>query len=182
MATVIGVPQTDADNNGVGTQAWSAQNEYAKTDDTNYDIAPYSTIDAGVQTHYLFLTSYTNLNTIPAGATINSITLDLKRVRAGLGIGTVKDAVIRYLVGGVVTGANKAETSTDWGSETTVQYVWNTGMPTRDQVAATDFGIAISATIVKTGGGTNVIAEVNYAPVTINYTPAATFKPMTVLF
>ena len=184
MATVMGVPQTDADNNGVGTLPWTVNTgltSFAYADDSFVDTAQ---INAGSgQTHYLFQTNYTNFSTIPEGATINSITLDLTRFYSGMAVGSVKDAVIDLIVGGVVVGSNKADTITAWPiTDGVAQYVWNTNLPTRDQVASSAFGIAISATLNKTGGSGYIIADVDYAPVTIDYTPASTFKPITIFF
>jgi len=170
MATKIGVPQTDVNVASAGTDAWFPVNGYAGTDDTNYDYCR-NLLTGTVLSNYLSLTNFTEIPDIPAHATINSITLDLTRLRQGFATNLVQDYLIQYLLNGVLSGANKADVVTDWGSEATVQYVWNTGMPIRDQVVASTFGIAIQAFLTNYDQADGIVeADVDLVTVTVDYT------------
>lgn len=61
---------------------------------------------------------------IPAGATINGITVQINREGSAntLGLG-VRDSVVKLVKGGTVVGTNKAVTGTTWGTTfSTVTY------------------------------------------------------------
>lgn len=88
--------------------------------------------------------------------------VDHIRVTVTYSDGDVVDSVVRLVVGGVVSGTNKADTTTQWPSSLTWKSyggaadLWGL-TPSAAQVRASDFGIVVSA---DTGGGSAAIDRV----------------------
>ncbi len=166
-------PGTMADDSAVGTIIWSNVNN-AKIDDSSYADA---SITSATATHYLKATNFSF--SIPTGATIDGITVDIlkrgagppikdpandsevKIVKADGSIGTTNKAIVTNWPTGTNERTDTYGSSTDLWDET-----W-----TAENINDTDFGVVISAdrTIASEG---NPDPKVDLITITINYTEA----------
>lgn len=110
--------------------------------------------------------------TIPAGATINGITVEVERK----GLGTVTDAVVRLLKAGVEAGTSLASGVSWPPTDAYATYggaanLWGTTW-TAAQVNAANFGVSLSANV-----DVSATASVDHVRVTITYTAAAPSVP-----
>lgn len=163
---------TGTNVNGPGTINWTNPGNVL-SDNNAYVTATVN----GTTTEYLQATNYGF--TIPAGATINGITVTVGRF-GSTGFGNdVRDSVLSLIKGGVITGSNFAATGTDWpGGEAAANYggianLWGTTW-TPAEINAANFGVAFSATSTN-----NRTASVDYIQITITYTLPATTTALT---
>lgn len=106
--------------------------------------------------------------TVPGGATIDGIEVGVKRRDTS---NDIADFEVKLVVGGVLTGNNKADTVTAWPP--TLQYtsyggasdLWGTTLSESD-VNSTQFGVALRVSPLATGG----TAEVDHIRMTVHYT------------
>jgi hypothetical protein len=127
-------------------------------------VFPLNSLATGY-TPYLFLGSF-NLN-IPSGATILGIEVSVPKFDAGTG--TVNDHSVKLVIGGSVVGSDQAD-GTSWSNSGYVvdtyggpTILWGL-TPTPAQLNAngpSGFGVAISANILDTTGG-SVTPEVGF--------------------
>ena len=115
---------------------------------------------------------------IPAGSTINGITVEIKK-QAISGPGNPTDVDVTIIKGGVATGSNLGHTgvANGWlsaggidtygGSSTLWGATW-----TPADINATNFGVQISC--VEWTGASSTSAGVDFIRITITYTPPAT--------
>lgn len=163
-------PGTIADDAAVGTKTWASPSN-AGASDNSYTTA--NQIGSGSPiTHYLKCTNFGF--SIPSGATINGVTVEIERKPSQNSISNnVKDSTISLVKGGTVSGANKADTATRWSTtETFYTYgsssdLWSLSLTDSD-VNASNFGVVISVTI--TSIKPNVIAYIDFVRITITYT------------
>ena len=121
-------------------------------------------------------TNYLNVNTfgfsIPSNATIAGVTVTIEKRRSGGTTGNARDSVVSLVKGGVVTGDNKADTTTNWGTSDAVATYgsasdgWTAGLTPSD-VNASNFGLVLSAK--GAAAGANRIAEVDNMNIQITY-------------
>lgn len=127
-------------------------------------VFPISTLAVGY-TPYLFLHDF-NLN-IPSGATVLGIVVNIPKFNAGFGV--VQDQSVKLVIGGAVVGVDHAAVGPWNQGGYTVSAYGNPGdtwgvSPTAAELNAnglSGFGIAISADIINTSGG-SVIPEVGF--------------------
>lgn len=159
-------PGTSGTNSSVGSFAWSntvdilsSDNSRAKVDlDNNGDISNYVTA-----TNFGF--------TIPVGATIDGIVVDIERSDNG-GSGNIKDNIVKIIKAGTITGTDKSAGANWPSSDATKTYgtatdLWGTTW-TVANINASTFGVAISAK--RTGGGGNNRARIDNIQITVYYT------------
>jgi hypothetical protein len=173
-----GVPGNNSDIGSTGLTWTITSPPRTASDDGDHDQAQQ--IANGTSgTHLLYLQSYSGLSGIPAGATITKVTLALKRYTAAVqATGYVRDATIQQLIGGAPSGSNLADTVNDWPtSATSKNYEFITGLPTRDQIVASTYGMCIAANVTKTVGAGSVNARLVYAPISVDYTEASSGRP-----
>lgn len=157
---------TISDDSAVGTVAWSNPSN-ASADDGSYATASATVV---ATTHYL---KFLNPNPVLPAGTVNGISITLNRKANNDGARNVVDATVSLVVGGAVTGDNKADAVTKWpttdGDKTygSSSDVWGVA-PTVAQCNASDFGFVISATITSTV--TSTIASIDSAVITFTYT------------
>jgi hypothetical protein len=163
-------PGTGADVSGTGTVAWATPGNIT-TPGTPYATA---TLASGTSSHYLQATNY-GFN-IPYGSTITNIVLIINRQSNGTSNPSILDTVVSLVKNGIITGENKAQTTTDWprGSFGTATY-GNTGDPlwgttwTAAEINAANFGVVLA---VRDGHPSQArIATVDYMQITVTYTP-----------
>ncbi|MFA7296269.1 MAG: hypothetical protein WC211_03660 [Dehalococcoidia bacterium] len=134
-------------DNGVGTAAWTTP-ENAIVDDT----ATADSAGTAATSERLLLTAAAAATYIPPLATIVGVRWSVRR-RANLlpAPGVVADASVKLVIGGAVTGAERAEAGS-WGT-TAATVVYGTSIDmhglalTPASFNAGDFGVAIQATI-----------------------------------
>ncbi len=177
MATQTKFVGLGEDSDAVGSDPWGNPGNITADDGLTADCG----LTSASTSHYLKGTMAGNEFTIPAGATIDGVTVSVQRSNDGFDV--IKDSAVRLVKGGAVVGDNKADTATDWGGvEAVVNYggasdLWGVALTDAD-VNASDFGAAFSA--ASPGGGDS--AYVDYISITIHYTlAAATARRMTLL-
>ena len=163
---------------GSYTTAWSNIGNVATTDGAYASVSTTTSTD----TQYLIAKGFNF--TFPASATINGITVEIKRRQNSTGVQShpdVSDNVVSLVKGGVLVGGNFAST-TGWSS--TAAYatyggssnLWGTTW-TGPEVKAGSFGVALSAHVFGGSGFQNqVSAEVDHIRVTVTYTYAGNTK------
>lgn len=166
MASVTNSPGTVVDDATVGTVAWSNPNN-AKVSDNVYATAIYN--NAVDDAHYLKATNFGF--SIPAGATINGILVEVQK-KLGNAAESAVDQFVKIVKGGAVGATNKADTTTEWS--TTEAYksyggssdLWGTTWTPTD-INASNFGFVITP---QGGAGASVDAQVDHIRITVYYT------------
>jgi hypothetical protein len=170
---------TGADDSSTGVTAWSNPGNIT-ADDGTYATAAITSV--GFQTAVTHFLKATNFGfSIPSGATIDGVVAVFNRKCVLSGTAICRDnssqTAVKLVIGGSVTGNNKAGTNVDWsnGSDEDKSFgasndLWGT-TPTDSQVNASDFGVVISATQTVVGGTST--AYVDYVSITVYYTAAA---------
>ena len=165
---------TGNDVSGTGTVTWAGTgNIFA--DDGNYASATISSSSNTYHTHYLQGTNYGFA--IPADANILGIQVSINRFcQTTSGSSNVQDNIVSLIKGGTVTGSDRS-LGGNWSTSTStvVDYggtsdLWGTTWSAAE-INASDFGIALSSTIVRTSGAT-VSANVDYMTITVTYSVA----------
>lgn len=163
-------PGTGADDSAVGTITWSNPGNITADDFARANALGGSS--PPTTSHYLKATNYGFDASVPSDATIDGVEVTFRRFRTG---GGTADNIVRLVVGGTVSGDDKAgdntwtasiETADTYGGSTDT---WGLSL-TAAQVRATDFGVVISAT----HSAAFANAFVDYIPITIYYTEAST--------
>lgn len=164
MATQGPLPfGTIADDATVGTVAWTTPTNAAASDNSWTTAG----LNSGDVTHYLKVTN--------AGFSIvgipTSVVLSIERNGTGAAQ-DVQDSTVKLVVGGSVTGPNKA-VAVNWPTTTDAVATYTWTIPTdlaltQAQVNASTFGAVLSATVITAVGST---ARVDYLSMTVTYTP-----------
>ena len=109
---------------------------------------------------------------IPGGATIDGIQLDIERSYTGSGTSAVQDTSIQLLKAGTKTGTDKAATTTNWPTtDATATYggaadLWGTSWSDTD-INDSGFGVAIK---VENDGSGSKTARMDILTITVTYT------------
>lgn len=169
-------PGTMADDATVGTLAWSNVDN-AKTSNDVYATRANSGGEGTVFTHYLKATNFGF--TIPTGATIDGIVIEMEKHR---GTGTIKDVNVKMVKSdGTIGATNKADTATNWNPTTDVTASYGSSSDLWGETWAytdindVDFGVVLSASLNSNPGPTT--ASVDHIRTTIFYTDAVTGSP-----
>lgn len=167
-STGVDYPGTGADAAGTGTVTWASPGN-ATADDTSYSTATVTAINAS---HYLKMTNYGF--SIPAGATINGITVEINKFQSGAASAGPADQFVYLVKAGTIqtSGSNKANTGTRWPASEAISTYGSTSDLWGNTWADTDindsgFGVALAI-----NSNSSRIASVDYIRITIEYTPA----------
>lgn len=161
-------PGTAATVDGANT-AWTNVNNIKVLDGSLSEVDITSTHPS----QYLQGTNYGF--SIPVGATINGIVVNVARDAEGID-STMTDKTVELLKGGVLTGSNKADTVNTWiATPVTITYggvgdLWGTTWSVAE-INAIDFGLAFQIQSNDTTDFGNV--GVDNINITVYYTPAA---------
>ena len=123
-------------------------------------------------THYLKATNFGF--TVPLIADICGITVEVRKRGIGILVGVITDQTVKLIVGGTITGQNKASGSNWSGSDTYTTYgssndLWSTTpILTPAAVNNSNFGVAFSASF-STLAGVFLTAEIDQIRVTVDY-------------
>ena len=159
-------PGTIADNDSIGTAIWNFP-ERAATQDGTFAIAD---LGQSAISHYLVATNFGFA--LPVGATINGIVVEILRQENDL-LDNIFDNAVRLVVGGNISSTDRSS-STEWNVNEVnyVSYGSSTDLwgetPSRGNVVASDFGVALSAKA--TLGLLLTEAEVDHIRMTVYYT------------
>jgi hypothetical protein len=161
-------PGTMADDASVGAIAWSFPDNAKISDNA------YATLYGNAVSHYLKATNYGF--SIPAGATINGILVEIERRGESEVAGYVKDYEVKIVkADGTIGSTNKADTVTHYPSTDTyksyggIADLWGeTWSPT--QVNDSDFGVVLSSSLVSGGGPDYGYPYVDHIRITVYYT------------
>jgi len=167
---LAGTGGTAGSCNGTTTFCWTSPGNITANDGVNAQVV----LGANASSNELQGTNFGFA--IPAGSTINGITVEIKK-QAVSGTGNPTDVDVTILKGGVATGTNLGHTGagngwltaggidTYGGSAT----LWGTTWTPAD-INATNFGVQISCT---EWVGFPATAGVDFIRITITYTPPA---------
>jgi hypothetical protein len=166
---------TGANVNGTGTISWVTAGGIT-ADDSSFATAVLTT---SATSEYLQGTNYGFA--IPAGATINGITVTIGRMSSSNGGGnSINDVDLNLLKAGVIVGGDKA-VATDWPitTITAASYggtadLWGTTW-TPAEINASNFGVSLS--VVNQSSSSTRTASVDYMQITVNYTPVDVTAP-----
>ncbi|BCB25402.1 hypothetical protein SKTS_02880 [Sulfurimicrobium lacus] len=166
-ATQTMSPTTCSNVTGTGSLAWGSPGN-ALANDTSY--ATVSLNDSQVS-NYLQCTGYGF--TIPAGATINGVTVNVERMATNSGI---QDAAMRLVRAGTIQSTDRSTTT---AYPTTSAYeahggaadLWG-GSWTVADINNANFGAAMAAAKPGSTGGART-ASVDHIEITVTYTPPA---------
>jgi hypothetical protein len=165
-----------ADNASVGTITWSNPGNITASDDSRAT----ATLGSGDVTHYLVATGFGF--SIPGGSTIDGIEVSVEKSHTQGGTANMfsRDNQVRIVKGGTIgTAEDRAQTGVNWplNTDATVTYggaadLWGETWAATD-INAGNFGVAISATGVKVGGGQpgTSTARVDHMQITVHFTP-----------
>lgn len=162
-------PSTAANDATVGTVDWASISNIEADDGV---VASISGLSSGGASHYAVATNFGF--SIPAGATINGIQVTVKKARNSSG--TVVDNSVKLVKGGVISGNDKADTSTNWSATLTnttygsASDLWGLSFTAAD-INASNFGVAFSGT--ESVAGPNPQQKIDAISITVTYTPVA---------
>jgi len=174
MASSVGPnsPGTMADDSAVGNSLWGTPNN-AKVSDNIY-TSDYA--GSGSPSHYLKATNFGF--SIPTGATIDGVVVEVEKYGTGVTppFDYVVDNIVKLTKAGVVSGNDKADTTTHWSSsESYVSYganndLWGLSLSPTD-INNSGFGMVISASMI--ANDTDSSANIDHIRITVYYTEAA---------
>lgn len=165
-----GTGSTAARGGNVG--AWTNASNVLASDNsyaTGYGLSGVSP----TYTNYLTATNFGF--SIPSGATIDGIVVEIERKAIGGVPFHIKDSILSLIKGGTISGDNKAS-GTDWDTtETYYSYgsssdLWGLTLTDTD-VNASTFGVALSVGAGATGKGSAAVV-VDHIRITVYYTAA----------
>lgn len=160
-------PTTCTNDTTVGTIAWTNQGNAISSNDSRASAnMPKSTTS-----NYLKCVGF-DFSTVPEGATITGITVDVER-NVGDSTSRVMDAYVRMIKAGTISTAYNGATTTTYGtSDLTESHggttnLWATSW-TRTDVTDANFGVAFAAK--NTSSKSSHTANVDYVKIRVDYT------------
>ena len=163
-------PSTIADVSGVGTRVWSSPSNAVSQNDT-YASVTTANNSTGIS-HWLQATNFGF--SIPGGATINGVTVEIDRF-AVEDFGPTVDSALRLVRAGTIETSNHS--SPGWGQNGAdgnvydviggIADLWGASWSATD-INDTGFGFAMSVSL-----GKNDVANVDHIRITVTYTVAA---------
>lgn len=162
-------PGTGADDASVGTVSWNSATAVTAEDTVN---AFRAHLNSQV-THYLKATNFGF--SIPAGATIRGITVEIKRMRTSAG-GTNQDSAVRIVKGGSIGATNKASAAVwplnvlTYASYGSASDLWGENWTAAD-INASNFGAVLSGI---NPSATNTNSSVDAIRITVTYSVTVT--------
>lgn len=165
-AVTVSASPTSCWGNGDWYYDWSNPNRAMANDGS------YATISVdGGSSPYLACTGY-NFS-IPAGATINGITVNIKRNSNSTSNGGSMDAAVRLIKAGSLAGVDRSTTTIYSTADVTEPHggstdLWGASW-SYDDINNADFGVAFAAMKPSSKGGAHTIS-VDWIQVTVDYT------------
>lgn len=158
---------TFADDGSIGTKTWASTGN-AITSNNSYATVALNDFEIS---HYLKATNFGF--SIPAGSTINGITVEVEKKAANPN--RVKDYQVRIVKGGTIGPTDRADGSFWGNSDSYTTYggasdLWGETWTAND-INNNGFGLAFSAQKTVTNGG-NVTTSIDHIRITVTYTAA----------
>ena len=170
-------PTALEDDTTIGTAEWQNYSNAAASDNsyTKANLNDTNASQTYTISHYLKATNF-GFN-IPSNATIKGVEVKIERKASDLQNGNVVDNKISLVQSGRVGISNKAHLLEFWpGEDASVYYgsdtdLWGTTLTPAD-VDAVDFGVVISAGLVKSDNSTtgSATANIDNMTITVTYT------------
>lgn len=154
------------DDSSIGTISWSNPGNITGSDDT-YATATMGTVQLS---HFLSATNFSF--SIPSGAIINGILVEIERKSVGA-VGATIDNSVKIIKGGTPSGTDFAGETWNTGTDRVDSYggaseLWGLAW-TYSDINASNFGFAISAGT----SGISSDAYVDHVRITVYYTAAS---------
>lgn len=171
--TVTASPTTCASVVGIGTQAWSNPTR-AISSNNSYATA---SVD-GTTTRFLRCTGYSFA--IPAGATINGITVSVERKSNRITNGGSRDAAMRVVKAGLIGSTDRSTATIYTTADVTEAHggatdLWGETWTAAD-INAASFGAAFAATKASAAGSAHTVS-VDHVRITVDYSiPPGTYS------
>lgn len=161
---------TGANDSAVGTRPWTNTGNIVSSNNSRCFVGSTGPTSFS---NYLKATNF--MFSIPSGATIDGIVVEIERSQSNGVPNTVKDVNVKIIKGGTIQTTNNADTTTTWpvtASEAYKTYgsstdLWGTTWTDTDINAAT-FGVAIS--VIMDIGKVAINAQVDHVRITVYYT------------
>jgi len=162
---------TGADNSAVGTLTWTNPGNITLAD----GVYATATSSAGNNTHYLQGSNYGF--SIPAGATINGITVNINGHKNGTGGGSYFSNIVELVKGGVIGGNNNASNQQLSNPSDSVQTFGSVSDLWGQSWTATDINASNFGVVASYQSATNTSSvSIDYIQVTITYTAASSIN------
>jgi hypothetical protein len=161
-----------SDNSVSGTVSWSNPGNAVLSDDNLTQASVVLSLLASANTHYLVAESPGF--TIPAGASICGIAVTVERSAGGISLGgSVKDASIKLVKNGVISGTDHASATAWPGSDANASYgsnsdLWGLSWLPAD-INAANFGVAIKTTLTAGIASVGLSASIDQVIITVYY-------------
>lgn len=164
-ATQTMSPTSCTNVTGIGTVAWGSPGN-ALANDTSYATASLNDFQVS---NYLECVGYGF--TIPAGSTINGITVSVERMATNTGI---QDAAMRLVKAGAIQATDRSTataypTSSAYEDHGGAADLWGTTWSSTD-INNANFGAALAAQKPGSSGGARTVS-VDHIQITVDYTP-----------
>lgn len=171
-------------NNSIGSYAWSNPS-YSQGSNNSYASFGVLLGLFGTATSNYLVVSNPGF-TLPAGATICGITVDIERSAGGLGLGaSVTDQSVKIVKGGVIGGSEHAS-GTAWpGADAYASYggssdKWGLTWTAAD-INSSGFGVAVSGKLSTGLAGLFLSAQIDHIRIKVHYSIPSTPVPVTFL-
>lgn len=165
-------PGTASVDSSVGTRNWTSPNNVFSSN----NIMATAGAPPGTTSHTSYYIIITNFGfTIPSGATITGIIVEIERKAIIAGAGTCKDNRLRIIKGGSIQTTDLADTGTIWPTTDTYKTygssseLWGTTWTDTD-INSSTFGVVISASLRGLPGKFFSYAYVDHIRITVHYT------------
>lgn len=164
---------TGANDAAVGTRSWANPTRIQANDASEATATGVAT--STVTSNYIKGTNFGF--SIPTDATINGILVEWEKRASDNSTSFTVDNIVKLVIGGTVSGNNKADTTTHWSiTSTFVSYggssdLWGLS-PTPSDINGSTFG-AVLACNMTSAGETITNANMDTLRITITYTAAA---------
>lgn len=163
---------TVTNNSSIGTIAWSGSGNISTSNNSYASASIALGVFSSATSNYMWANNFGF--TIPTGAVICGVVVQVERSAGGLGLGSsISDQTVRLVQGGSIVGNNKAIGTAWGGSDATVSYgasndLWGSTWTASD-FNASNFGLVI-ATQFSTGiAALTLSSNIDYVAVTVHY-------------
>lgn len=161
-----------SNNTSAGTVAWNNPGNASTSNNSYAQASQLLSLFATANTNYLVVQGLGF--TIPVAATICGISVSVERSAGGLSLGgAVKDAEVRIIKNGSITGINHANAASWPGTDAIATYgsssdVWGVSWTPAD-INAGNFGIMIAASLSAGLVSVSMSARIDHVSVTVYY-------------
>lgn len=163
---------TFSNNASIGSVAWNSPGNAALSDNSQVQATQVLALFATANTNYLVVQGLGLA--IPAASTICGISVDIEHSAGGISLGGgIRDASVRIVKNGSITGTDHASPSNWGGSDAHATYgsstdIWGVSWTPAD-INAGNFGVAIAASLNAGLASVALSARVDHVTITVYY-------------